>query len=292
MLAHSIKEVLTLVPEAMEFIKQASLEQDFPVDNKDSAAASYLTAAYLTKVAGKVLDTDLLKKLEKAASLYNVKDVMDKFIPRFSQMTKQASEEEIMSMVKVAEAGFEGDLCGFLNIEKAAEKATFLIEKYAGKVTSEEVMRYSGNAYLDKSAAIRSLANRYHATKEQNPHFIKIARIIQDDVREDDFKTIGEICRVVTTLDKQAGLDLIGFNAWKEFLLTKQSALITSLHVKLAGIDIPYTKIASLGRDRIEGYLGKEAAAGLTGDCINDKYVLESMPRSSQIQLNNILKNV
>jgi hypothetical protein len=292
MLAHSIKEVLTIVPEAMEFIKQASLEKDFPVDSKDSAAASYLTAAYLTKVAGKVLDIDLLKRLEKAATLYDVKTTMDKYIPRFSEMSKEASEEEIIAMVKTAEAGFEGDLCGFLNIEKAAEKATQLMQKYASKVTSEEVKRYSGNAYLDKSAAIRSLANRYHASKEQNSHFIKVARIIQDNIREDDFKTIGEVCRIVTTLDKQAGFDLIGFNPWREFLLTKQSALASGLTVSLAGKDVPWTKIASLGTNRIQGFLGKEASAGLTGDCVNDKYVLESMPRGLQMQLNNILRNV
>lgn len=292
MLAHNIKSVLTLVPEAMEFVKKASLEQDFPTDNKDSAAASYLTAAYLTKVAGKVLDVDLLKHLEKAAALYGVKTEMDKFIPRFSQMTKQASVEETLGMVKAAEAMFEGNLCGFLNIEKAAERANELIREHGDLITSSEVKRYAGHAYLNKSAAVQSLANRFHATKQTNPTFIKIARLINDSVREDDFLSIRDICNAVTLMDKEAGLDLIGFNAYKEFLITKQAALSKGLTVTLAGKEHPYTKVASLGKDRISDYLGKEAAAGLTGDCVNDKYVLESLPRSSQAMLSNVLRNV
>lgn len=292
MLAHNIKEVLTIVPEAMGFIKQASLEQDFPVDNKDSAAASYLTAAYLIKVAGKVLDPVLLKKLEKAASLYGVKEEMDKFIPRFSCMTKQASEEEVTEMVKSAEALFEGDLCGFLNIQKAAEKAEELMTKYASKITSEEIHRYAGHAYLDKYAAIVSLANRHYATKEKNQYFVKIARLINDSVKENDFLSINDICKAVTILDKQAGLDLIGFNFYKEALVTKEAALAKGLTVKLAGKDCPYTKIAALGKDRMGSYLGKEAVAGLTGSPCDDKYFLEALPRDQQIMLTNVLRNI
>ena len=292
MLAHNIKEVLTIVPEAMGFIKEASLEQDFPVDNKDSAAASYLTAAYLVKVAGKPLDIDLLRRLEKAASLYGVKEEMDKFIPRFSQITKQASEEESLNIVKAAEAMFEGNLAGFLNIGKAAEQAAELMEKYASKITSPEVHRYAGRAYLNKEAAVQSLANRYYATKQSNPHFIKIARLINDSVREDDFLSINDICKTVTILDKQAGLDLIGFNFYKEALITKQSALAAGLTVKLNGVEVPYTKIVALGKDRIGSYLGKDVGDSLTGDASNDKAVLESLPRDLQIMLQNVLKNV
>jgi hypothetical protein len=292
MLAHNIKEVLTIVPEAMGFIKEASLEQDFPVDSKDSAAASYLTAAYLVKVAGKALDIDLLRKLEKAASLYGVKDEMDKFIPRFSQMTKQASEEHTPGFIKAAEAMFEGNLAGFLNIEKAAEQAEELMKKYAGQITSSEVHRYSGHAFLNKEAAIQSLANRYYATKQTNPHFIKIARLINDSIREDDFLSINDICKTVTILDKQAGLDIIGFNFYKEALLTKEAAIAKGLMVRLNGKDVPHTKIAMFGKDRIGSYLGKDIGDAMTGDPVSDKYMLEALPRDLQIQLTNVLKNV
>jgi hypothetical protein len=291
MLAHSIKEVLTLVPEALDFIKEASLEQDFPVDNKDSAAASYLTAAYLVKVAGKVLDVDLLKRLEKAASLYDVKQEMDKFISRFIPIEKQASEKEIIEMIKSAEALFEGNLCGFLNIEKAAERATELMTKYTSKINSSEVKRYAGQAWLNKEAAVYALANRYYATKEQNKHFLKIARLINDSVREDDFTSIKDICKTVTYLDKQAGLDVIGFNFYKEALITKEAAITAGLSVILNGVPVSYTKIVALGKDRIGSYLGKDIGNSLKGDP-SDKFILESLPLPQQILLANVLKNV
>lgn len=291
MLAHAIKEVLTIVPEAMDFIKEASLEQDFPVDSRDSAAASYLTAAYLVKTAGKVLDVDLLKRLEKAVSLYGVKQELDKFIPRFVPLQKQASEKEIITLVKSAEAMFEGNLAGFLNIEKAAEKATELMTKYASRITSPEVKRYSGHAWLNKEAAIYALSNRYYATKEQNKDFIKIARLINDSVREDDFLSIRDICKTVTILDKQASLDLLGFNFYREALITKEAAIAT-LMVNLNSIPVPYTKIVALGKDTISSYLGKDIGGALTGDPGNDKAVLESLPRPQQVMLQNILKKV
>ena len=285
MLAHNIKEVLSIVPEALDFVKEASLEQDFPVDSRDSAAASYLTAAYLIKRAGKVIDVDILKRLEKAASLYGVKEQLDAFIPRFTPVIKEAELD-----IKTVEAMFEGDLCGFLNIEKAASQATELMLKYASKVTSGEVLRYSGNAYLDKEAAVYSLANRFYATKESFPSFIKIARIINDEVREDDFAAIGDICRTVTYLDKQAGLDLIGFNFYREALLTKEAA-VSGLVVNLNGLPVPYAKIIALGKDRIGSYLGKDVGDAMKGD-ISDKYMLEALPKPTQAMLQNILKNV
>lgn len=290
MLAHNIKEVLTVVPEAMAFVKKASLEQDFPTDSKDSVSASYLTAAYLTKSAGKVLDINLLNKLEKAASLYGVKEELDKFIPRFTVMTKVASREENLALVKEAEAMFEGDLCGFLDIEAAASKASALLEKYAFDVTSEEVRRYAGSAYLNKSAAIHSLANRYYATKEQEPAFIKIAGLINTSIKEDDFRAISDVCKAVTSLDKRAGLDLIGFNFYKEALITKQAALDKVLTVKLNGQSIPYTKIASCGKETISSYLG--SSVKLTGDSMADKATLEGLPADQQAMLLNVLKNV
>jgi hypothetical protein len=292
MLAHNIKEVLTIIPEALEFVKQASLELDFPTDNKDSVAASYLTAAYLVKVANKTLDVDLLKKLEKAASLHGIKEQLDLLTPRFSQMTKVASEEETMSFVKAAEAMFEGELCGFLNIEKAAEQAYSLVNQYSDKITSTEVRRYSGQAYLNKEAAIQALSTRHYATKEKNEYYVKIASLVESSVKEDDFLSIRDICKAVTLLDKQAGLDLIGFNFYKEALITKQSELASSLSVTLVGQKVPYTKISALGKDAVSSYMGKDIGNSLNGDPCHDKSVLESLPRDLQSMLLNILKRV
>jgi hypothetical protein len=292
MLAHHMKAVLTQVPEAMEFVKKASLEQDFPLDNKDSVSASYLTAHYLLKTAGKVLDPTMLSKLEKAASLYGVKDELDKYVPRFTPMVKQASEEDVSKMVKQAEAMFDGEMCGFLNLQEASEAADSLMEKFASDITSENVLRYSGHAYMNKEAAITTLANRYHATKGERPEFVKIARIINDSVRDDDFKTVHDICKTVTLLDKKAGLDIMGFNFYKEALIVKKAAYAGGLSVKVDGQDVPYSKIQALGKERIGSFLGKDIGASLTEDPVNDKAVIESLPLDSQKMLASILKSV
>ena len=292
MLAHHIKEVLTLLPEALPMVKSASLEGDFPVDSKDSVAASYLTAHYLIKVAGRRVDNTRLTMLEKAAHLHGIKDELDRMLPRLVPMEKQASEQEVLSMVKSAEAMFEGNLCGFLSIEKAAAEASTLMEKYASSVTSQEVKRYAGVAYLDKSAAVQALGNRFYATKQQGTDFIKVARIIMDQVREDDFATIKQVCETVTTLDKKAGLDVIGFNFYKEALITKQAAFEDALTVRIADTDVPYSKVRKLGNERIGSFLGTDIASALTGIAANDKAVLQSLPRDSQIILKNMLKNV
>lgn len=293
MLAHHLKAVLTIVPEAMGFIKEASVELDFPTNSKDSTAASYLTAQYLIKSAGKVLDTSLLAKLEKAANLYGIKTKLDGFVHRFTVMEKKSSEEETRGMVKQAQSMFEGELCGFLNIIDAANTAETLLEKFAGYITSEEVKRYAGHAWLNKEAAMYSLANRYLATNKSIPAFIKIAKLIEDsNMRSDDFAEIKEITKAVAYLDKQAGLDLRGFNPYKEFLMTKKAAVESATSVKLNGQEVPYLKIAKLGKDSIGNFLGKDVSAAMTGDVCNDKAVLEALPRDLQIQLLQALKNV
>ena len=291
MLAHHLKEVLTLVPEAMGFVKEASLELDFPTDSKDSTAASYLTAAYLVKSAGRVIDPAILKKLEKAASLYGIKADLDKFTPRFTVMTKQASEEEVTEMVKQAEAMFEGELCGFLNIIDAATTAESMLEKFASKISSQEVKRYAGNMIMNKEAAMYSLANRHVATKGKNPQFLKIAQLIEDGVEMGNFSDIREVCKAVAYLDKQAGLDIIGFNPYKEFLMTKEAAEAATT-VKLNNQEVPYLKVAKLGKDAIGNCLGKDVGSALTGDVCTDKGILEALPRDLQIQLLQALKNV
>lgn len=290
MLAHNIKEVLTMLPEAMPLVKQASLEEDFPTNNKDSVCASYLTAKYLTKVAGKAIDLSITAKLEKAASLYGIREELELLASKLSKpITKKASRSA--TLVKEAEAMFEGDLSGFLDITKAATKAEALMTKYAAEVTSTEVLVYSGNAYLKKEAAITSLANRYYATKGKVEEFAKIASLIHStSVHENDFDAVKSICKAVTLLDKQAGLDLIGFNFYKEALTTKVAAV--NVNVTLNGQQVPYDKIARVGKATIGSYLGKDIEEAFTGDAFNDKAVLEALPRDSQAMLISILRNV
>jgi len=292
LLAHSIKDILTLIPEVTDMVKKANLEEDFPVDSKDSAAASYLRINYLTKVAERQLDPEITAKITKAASLYGVKEELDQYLPRFNILEKKAAEAHAQYglTLEQIEAGFEGDLAGFgfLGIEKAAAEARKIVADYGDQVKSAQVLKYAGKAYLNKEAAVLALANRYHATKEEA--FVKVARLVVDQVRENDFDSIGELCSTVTTLDKKAGLDIIGFNFYREALLTKMSALCSSMSVNLAGTQVPFESIQKFGKDRIASTLGADIAKAMTGDPVADKGMLESLPRDLQVMLAGLCK--
>lgn len=298
MLAHNIKDILTIVPEAREFVKQANLEEDFPIDCKDSAAASYLRAHYLIKVAGKSVSEDVFALVKKAVDLYGVKDELDGMLVAFNTIEKSASEYSNSTQYGLSlrdlEANFEGDLAGFgfLGIEKAASVASDMVERYGSEIQSEQVKRYAGQAWLNKQAAVTTLANRFHATKGKVPEYVKVARTIVDDVRENDYAAIRDICSTVTQLDKKAGLDIIGFNFYKEALITKQAAFEGALTVNLAGEEVPYTKVMAFGKDRIGAHMGADIAAEMGHDPVTNKAVLEALPRDLQIMLKTLLKNV
>lgn len=294
MLAHNLKAILTLVPEARSMVKQANLEEDFPYDSKDSVCASYLRLHYLTKVAERPVDPVIEAKIAKAASLHGVKEELDAYLPRFNTFEKKAAETEAKYGItlKEIEAGFEGDLSGFgfLGIEKTAEVASKIYEKFGEQVKSAEVLRYAGKAYLNKEAAVIALANRYSKTKE--PAFVKLARVVVDSIKENDFDSVGQLCKAVTGLDKQAGLDILGFNFYKEALFEKKADYVGSMTVSLAGTPVAWEKIQKFGKERISNTLGADIASALTGEPSNDKAVLESLPLDLQKMLLSLTKGI
>lgn len=293
MLAHNIKAILTLVPEATSMVKKANLEEDFPLDSKDSACASYLRVNYLTKVAERKLDLDLVAKIEKAAELYGVKDEVAQYLPRFNTIEKKASaaQEQYGLSIRDIEAGFEGDLAGFgfLGIEKAASEARRIVEQYGDQVKSAEVLRYAGKAYLNKEAAVKTLANRFYASKEQE--FVKLARAAAE-MKEDDFDSISGLCAQVTGLDKKAGLDIIGFNFYREALFTKKASLCSAMTINLAGTPVAWESIQKFGKDRIASTVGSDVASAMTGEPVADKAMLESLPRDVQLMIASLVKGV
>lgn len=285
MLAHNIKDILTIVPEALGLVKSASLEEEFPVNSKDSAIASFLRVEYLEKVACKPVDTATKELVKKAAHLYGVLDQATKLASKLSIIEKTASSKEETMMVKQAE--FEGSIGGFLSITKTAEAARALSDTYGEDITSDEVKRYSGRGFLNKEASLVTLANRYHATKD--PSFVKVARIAST-IKENDFDSIQALCDTVTSLDKKAGLDLIGFNFYKEALFTKEAQLVSSMYVNLAGENVPYEKILRFGKERIGATLGKDIAADFTESPVDNKAMLEALPRDLQVMLKSLVK--
>lgn len=286
MLAYNLKDILALVPEARELVKQASLEEDFPTNNKDSVCASYLRMGYLAKVAGKSVDESITRVLEKAAEMYGVRKQLDTLSKK---LEKKASVEkaDLVGAFVLAK-----DRLSLDGIEKVASAAKALEGKDVPSYIADDVSLYSAATLLNKEAAVHALANRYIASN--NEGFKKLAYLVIRNLKENDYDNISKVCSTVTTMDKAAGLDLLGFNFYTEALvpMTKVAAFSSSLGVTLVGEQIPYEKIQKFGKDRISSVLGKDVAAGLTDDPVNNKYMIESLPRDLQIVLKAQLKNV
>lgn len=287
MLAHNIKEVLTLAPEAFNLVKEASLDKDFPVDNKSSVAASFLVATYLEKVAHRSISESVFSLIKKAVDLYGLAGELEPLVCKFDMVEKQASAGDSFT-VDMQE--FEDSLTGwgYTCLEKTAAAAEELVSKYGDQVTSENALQYSCSGWLNKEAAVQSLANRVVATKGSEPGYIKIARLVANDMGLGDQASLKDLCRTVTLLDKQAGLDLLGFNFYREAVMLKTAGV----GVMVAGESIPFEKIVKFGKDRIGASIGSDVASALTGDVVNDKAIIESLPRDLQLVLKASLKNV
>ena len=283
MLAHNIADILTLAPEAKDMVKRASLDDDFPTNNKDSVCASYLRVQFLTKVAGKKVPADKAEFITKAASLYGVKEKLDQlamtFNPRMEKTASQRTEELYND--------FEFNCTGFKQLEKVAALAEQLQD--SGFTGDQRVERYSGHMCLNKQAAVTTLANRYHATKDIS--FVKIAQIAAHSVKVNDFDSIRKLCHTVSELDKKAGLDVIGFDFYREALFTKEAAC-SALTVCLAGEEVPIEKLEKFGKGNIGAILGDEVAKDYGTDLVNNKYMLEALPVDSQRVLKTALKGI
>jgi hypothetical protein len=156
---------------------------------------------------------------------------------------------------------------------------------------SEDVKRYSGNAFLNKEAAVNALAARYQVT--QNPDFVKIASAIgRSDVTFFKPERVADICQTVAGMDKLAGLSLKGFDFYKEALLTKAASIHSALTVRLCNQDIPYEKVDRLSKEAVSHYIGSDVAKELNGDPANTKQVLETLPLDLQRVVLNLTKNV
>lgn len=296
MLAHNLKDILQIVPEAKEHIKQANIEEEFPVDNKDGALASCLRAYYLIKIAGKPVDPITMEKLQKAASLYGIQEEAKSFIQQMKKYAEFKQKESIEKMeeipVKVAEANFEGNLTGIaFDPAQAMRSARTLMEKYAEQITSDTVKLYAGKAYFLKQAAIEGLETR--AKISGNDVYTKIASLVDKAMSYDSTgNEVLNLCERVVELDKKAGLTARGFDFVKEALSVSPDRTMTALQLRIAGKTYPYEKFQRLGNHRIKQYLGKDVAAEMTHDPLVNKRIIETLPLDLQRVLASLLNNV
>jgi hypothetical protein len=295
MLAYTLKEILELVPEATSFVKQASVELDMPLDNKDSCIATALQLKYHEKVAYKPVDVFAIEKVAKAVELYGVgnevKTLADKMIKaaaaRDQEKVRVASDDYF-----VKQAYFEGELTGMNSSAALSKQASSLYDeaKTKGLEPSEAVVRYSGHGYMDKTAAVKALANRFYET--QNPSFVKIATAIHKISGELKPETIRDICDTISGMDKEAGLSTKGFNFYNETILVKEAAIVSALNVKLCGKTVPFEKIAKLGKGRFSAYLGEDIGREYDQGPLHFKNTLEALPMDLQKVALHLTNNV
>lgn len=295
MLAYTLKEILDLVPEAASFVKQASVEQEMPLDNKDSCIASALKLKYHEKVAFKAVDVFAIEKVAKAVKAYGVEDQVTALGER---MVKAANERKAEAAAIAnddyftKQAFFEGELSGLRTEGTLSKEAAALYDEAVAKgiKPSEEVIRYSGHGYMDKEAAVKALANRYYET--HNPSFVKLAAAIHKIDGQVKPETVRDICDTISGMDKEAGLSTKGYNFYKETVLTKEAQVISALNVKLCGQSVPFEKIAKLGRGRFCAYIGDDMGAEFDRGPVHFKQVLETLPMDLQKVALHLTKNV
>lgn len=290
MLAYDLKAILEIVPEAMPLVKKANLEQDFPVDSKDSYIASMLRVKYLTKVAHTSVDYDAQNLLDKAGTLYNASEELAPMLEKLEKYAelKVLAQRSLEDSIASTNLEFYNSISGLADLEKAASIACKAYDLYGEEGMSDEMLKYAGVGFLHKEAAVKGMIARYQASK--NPMFVKLARMVSDV--DETSVTRGDILSLastVTSLEKEANLQLYGFNFYKDCIVKSASSV---LEISIAGQKVPYETIARLGKDRIATVVGKEVADELKNDPVNDKHVLESLPLDLQKILLSIIKSV
>lgn len=277
MTVHSLREALTLVPEAAELCKAASISDDLLTDSEASTLASYLRAAYLTKVANQVVPEKDLHRINTAVALYGLMDKAAEFSQKMAQrhvsqtLEKQASDQ-ISSRVHLAEMLVE-DMSG--NLVKAASAARDLYDSYGEYVTSPLVRRYACGDVFVKEAAVRALRGR--AAISHMPEFEKIASIVEaSDETKLTQEDLRNIASCVTQLDKKAGL--LSYNFYAEAFITKEAAA-SCLTVTVDKSQVPVENIL---KAPIGNILGEDVAKEIGSDPYQAKAVVESLPLDMQ----------
>jgi hypothetical protein len=295
MISYTIKQILTLVPEAFLLLKQANLEEDYPLSNKSDTLASALRISYECDILGKQVDIDTMEKVAMAVDIYNLEEVVAKITSEMiaehgGRMEKSASDLQAPQTFLEKQAQMEAGLCGYKNIQSLVKQAEELHEeaKALGQEPSEHVLRYSCDAWMSKEAAIDSLHARYALTK--NDMFVKLAAALgMEQSLVPSGPLVKNFCETITGMDKLAGLDWKGFDIYKECLLTKTAAA-RGVKVRVGKQEYPIEKIMSIPKHHLTNYLGADVASSLS-DPHTAKAVIESLPADMHSVLNSVIKS-
>lgn len=283
---HNIKHVISYVPEAIELTKKAHVEEEFPVNSKDSAILSGLELSYLTKVAGEKVDSHISQRVNRAVDLYGARNDVDRLtdlmVSRVNE--KKASEIDYSDEVKQAEEVVESMTSGMFDLEKIASKSASLYDEYSDLVQSDTVKRYAGVGVINKEAAELALSERYRRTKDEK--FMKLASIINgskvETLTPDQNRMIAE---AVTGMDKEAGL--YGLDFYKEAIMVKAASMASATMIDLGGRSVTAeTIMGKIGS--VAHVIGEDVASDIENSTspMEVKAIVESLP----LDLKAILK--
>lgn len=293
MLAYYLPELSKYVPESIGITKRASLSDDFPVSSRDDALTSALAINLMETKHHRLPDDTVLTKVASAVVMYGVTDDLASLSALLTQRVAAEStpSEEVSFLTK--QASFLGDLSGFTDVSALAASAEDLYDTAPdGAALDDAVLRYAGAAYITKQAALSALNAR--TARSGHPGYEKIASALEgiSYLTPSDMDVNRVLCREVSDLDKEAGLHAVGFDFYREALITKVAGFKTGLTVMLAGSQVPYDTIDRIGKDTIGQYLGNDVANEYDSGPENFKQVLETLPLDLQKILLNISKNV
>ena len=286
MLAYDLNDILKIVPEAVCLVKEASVSENFPIDNKDSALASALRIAYLTKVAGEQVNYVTQEKVAQAVTAFGVGEVFTKMaskIEAFGEAEKQASMYDLDQTLALQQEVLRGELGFGQDLLKVASYAEGVYERFPGKEMDETTHRYSSVMPFGEDELSNALQKRAYLTGDSR------YQDILDVVKEVGVETLNlgtrekraSVAKTVANLDRE-----LHYNGdfYKEAFV-KQA----SYNVRLNAKTVPYESLVKMGKDHIGDLIGKDVAASLTGDFANDKAVIESLPMDEKAVLERFL---
>lgn len=283
MLAYTMKDILLLVPEAEGLTKEASLSEEFPTNNRDSAIASALRIEYLTKVAGETVSYAIREKVAQTVEAYGLTSEMQKMaskIEAFGLAEKRASLYNAEESLHLQEEVLRGNLGFHQDLIKVASYAEDIVSRFNGHEFSHETQLYSGALPMSMSNMENALQKRAYTTGDvrYNEVLGVISSFGIDALNLGGQEKRASVAKAVVSLDQE---HFYNGDFFREAFVKK-----ASYSVDLGGKSVPWEKIS---KDHVGDILGKEVSAALTGDYANDKAVLESLPLDEKATLGRFL---
>lgn len=283
MLAYNMKDILLIVPEAESMTKEASLNEDFPIDSRDSAIASALRIEYLTKVAGETITYPTREKVASALEAFSATTAASGLvqkIAKFAVAEKRASLYDATESLHLQEEVLRGNLGFHQDLMKVASYAEDIVSRFNGQEFSHETQLYSGALPFGEHEVTNALQKRAYATGDTR--YNDVLGVVSDYTVEclnlGGQEKRASVAKTVTQLDQE---HFYNGDFFREAFVKE-----ASYYVNLGGKSVPWEKI---DKDHVGDVLGKEVSAALTGDYANDKAVLESLPMDEKATLGRFL---